>query len=201
VAQINQDRYEVLAARALGVKGAGILGHAEDAIFASLLLDTNSPVELWYPQRIYRFGVGLFVAAIAGRLGGIQLRNTSSDQVWVVEHVHASLVTGTNTFGLWVGEDVAADLYASALLASSLDTRQPGTAVQDMGSQGTSVGLPPGHGQIDVVDCTPGSPCKFDPKVVLSPGGSFIARCENSNVDCRFGIYFHTRQAMPGELT
>jgi len=62
VAQINQDRYETLAARVLGVKGPGVFGHAEDAVFAGLALDTNAPIEFWYPQRIHRYGIGRVLA-------------------------------------------------------------------------------------------------------------------------------------------
>jgi len=201
VAQINQDRYETLAARALGVKGAGIFGHAEDAIFASLLVDANSPRELWYPQRIYTYGIGVVVNALAALRGGIQLRNTSLDQLWIIDHVNCSSGSGVAEWSLWVGEGITVDHYASDLLASNLDTRIPGDTVRDFGSQGTAaVVIPPNHGRIDVVQCPQNVPCDFDPKVVLSPGGSFIALNETANQKNRFGMYFHTRQAMPGEL-
>jgi len=200
VAQINQDRYETLAARALGVKGAGIFGHAEDAIFAGLALDTNAPVEMWYPQRIYRFGWGGYVAAHATQSGGIELRNTTQDQLWIVEEVHASTTTA-GEWKLWVAEARTADFYATSLLASQLDTRIPGSSSQDLGSRGTGLVTPPGYNQIDMIRCGDDALCTFRPGVILAPGGSFIANSGDANLALWMGLTFHTRQAMPGELS
>ena len=202
MAQINQDRYETLAARALGVKGAGILGHAEDAIFATLDIDANSPVELWYPQRIYRYGLGVFVAGTPGARGGIQVRNTTTDQLWIIDRVNAANEVGPGQFRLWVGRDITTDFYPSALLATALDTRIPGSTVHDMGSQGSNaLTIPPGHTQIDGSYCVRHSMCTWTPGVVLAPGGSFVANEGHANEENVYGITFHTRQAMPGELT
>jgi len=200
VAQINQNRYETLAARVLGVKGAGIFGHAEDAVFAGLALDTNAPVEFWYPQRIYRYGVGIQISGHATNRCGIELRNSSTDQLWVVEHVNIS-VSGACDLTLWVGEDTAADFYVNALLASNLDTRIAGASARDWGSQGTGLATIPGFGQIDHVRCAANSQCHFEPGVILGPGGSFIANNQSANETTRFGLSFHTRQAMPSELS
>ena len=201
MAQINQDRYETLAARVLGVKGAGIFGHAEDAVFAGLALDTNAPVEMWYPQRIYRYGIGRFIAAHATQAGGIELRNNTSDQLWIVEHLNCSTNVAIGEWQLWVGEDTTADFNATTLLGSQLDTRLPGSASQDFGSQGTGLAAIPGYGRIDLVRCPGDTPCQFDPGVILAPGGSFIANNNGNNSACYFGLTFHTRQAMPGELS
>jgi len=200
VAQINQDRYETLAARVLGVKGAGIFGHAEDAVFAGLALDTNAPIELWYPQRIYRFGAGLYIPPHATQSGGIELRNSTQDQLWIVDELHVS-TPASGEWNLWVSEDRTADFYATALLASPLDTRIPGTGSQDLGSRGTGLVTPPGYNQIDSIRCGDDDLCTFHPGVILAPGGSFIANNSNTNQNCWMGLTFHTRQAMPGELS
>jgi len=200
VAQINQDRYETLAARVLGVKGAGIFGHAEDAVFAGLALDTNAPVEFWYPQRIYRYGLGRYQAAHATQTSGFELRNTTDDQLWVVDYV--SLVTNTDSdWQLWVDEGTTADFYATTLLATQLDTRIPGGSSQDFGSQGTGLGTPPGYGCIALDRCLAGSPCRWNPGLILAPGGSFIANNGSNNKYAYCTMFFHTRQAMPGELS
>jgi len=201
VAQINQNRYETLAARVLGVKGAGIFGHAEDAVFAGLALDTNSPVELWYPQRIYRYGVGLTVGPHATGRGGMELRNSSTDQLWIVEEVNCSTGSGVTNWVSWIGEDTTADFYANALLASNLDTRIAGSGARDWGSSGTGLATIPGFGQIDIVRCLVDTPCHFTPRVVLGPGGSFIVNTQSANQEVRYSMTFHTRQAMPSELT
>ena len=200
VAQINQDRYETLAARVLGVKGPGVFGHAEDAVFAGLALDTNAPVEFWYPQRIYRYGLGRFQAGAAGAAGGFELRNNTTDQLWVIEHVQvaAGVATGVQ---LWVGEDTTADFYATTLLATQLDTRIPGTGSQDFGSQGTGVASIPGFGRISFEYCHANTICKYEPGVILTPGGSFIANNDSNNVAFTCSMRFHTRTAMPGELS
>jgi len=200
VAQINQDRYETLAARVLGVKGAGIFGHAEDAIFAGLALDTNAPVEFWYTQRIYRFGAGRSIGAAVGAHGGIELRNTTDDQLWVVETVRASS-NATSEWFLWVGEDTTADYFATVLLAGNLDTRIPGGSSQDVGSSGTAGFTPPGFSNIDGARCVADTMCTFHPGVTLAPGGSFILNNSQNNTFCLYGLTFHTRQAMPSELT
>lgn len=200
MAQINQNRYETLGARVLGVKGAGIFGHAEDAIFAGLALDTNAPVELWYPQRIYRYGVGLELAAHATNRCGIELRNSSTDQLWVVETLHFSCLTSTDV-GLWVGEDLTTDFYANALLCSNLDTRIAGAAARDWGSSGNGLATIPGFGQVEHIRCLANTPCEFKPGVILGPGGSFIANNLNAAQATMFGLTFHTRQAMPSELS
>ena len=201
MAQINQDRYETLAARALGVKGAGIFGHAEDAIFAGFALDTNSPVEFWYSQRIYRYGIGVAVSGVSSARSGVQVRNTTADQLWIIDTVTMS-AEAIADLSLWIGEDTTADFFPAALLASNLDTRIPGSAVQDLGSQGTNVlANPPGHGRIQHLQWPAYSAVTFHPGVVLGPGGSFIANNEQANATTRFGVWFHTRQAMPGELT
>jgi len=201
VAQINQNRYETLAARVLGVKGAGIFGHAEDAVFAGLALDTNAPVELWYPQRIYRYGVGITVNAHATLRGGIELRNSSTDQLWIVDHLNCSSSAGNPEFFLWIAEDRTTDFYANPLLASNLDTRIAGASARDWGSQGTGAATIPGYGLIDSVECSADTMCEFNPGVVLGPGGSFIVNNFQPNSPNLFGMAFHTRQAMPSELT
>ena len=200
MAQINQDRYETLAARVLGIKGAGIFGHAEDAIFAGLALDTNAPVELWYPQRIYRYGAGREVAAGAGLRAGLELRNSSTDQLWVVEHVNVSS-TAASEFALWVGEDTTADFYATTMLATNLDTRIAGASARDWGSQGAGLATIPGFGMIEKIVCAANTPCHFEPGVILGPGGSFIVNNLAAATAGIFGLTFHTRQAMPGELS
>lgn len=200
MAQINQNRYETLAARVLGVKGAGIFGHAEDAVFAGLALDTNAPIELWYPQRIYRYGIGRLLAAHATQAGGIELRNTSDDQLWIVDQVVMS-GDAVNEWQLWVGEDTTADFYANALLASNLDTRIAGASSRDWGSSGTGLVTIPGFGLVDTVRCPTDVPCNFSPGVILAPGGSFIANNAQTNSQVRVGMTFHTRQAMPSELS
>ena len=200
MAQINQDRYETLAARVLGVKGAGIFGHAEDAVFAGLALDTNAPVEFWYPQRIYRFGLGRYQAAAAGQASGFQLRNGTDDQLWVVDHVSLSSSSAAGTWQLWVGEGTTADFYATTLLATQLDTRIPGSSSQDFGSQGTGLATPPGYGQMAYEPCPIATACNFTPGVTLAPGGSFIANNIELNQNAYCTMFFHTRQAMPGEL-
>jgi len=200
VAQINQDRYETLAARVLGVKGAGIFGHAEDAVFAGLALDTNAPIEFWYPQRIYRWGLGRWQGAHATQAAGFELRNNTDDQLWVVEHV-AIVADTAEVIQLWVGEGTTADFYATTLLATQLDTRIPGSGSQDFGSQGTGLATPPGYGRLAIERCSAGSACYFNPGVILSPGGSFIANIEANNVGIYGTMTFHTRQAMPGELS
>lgn len=201
VAQINQDRYETLAARVLGVKGAGIFGHAEDAVFAGLALDTNAPIEFWYPQRIYRWGLGRFQAAHATERGGFELRNSTTDQLWVLEHIGLVTLTATvSSWQLWVGEDTTADFYATTLLGTGLDTRIPGSSSQDFGSQGTGLATIPGFGQIAHEPCATGTLCSFNPGVILAPGGSFIANNTETNMTIWCSMIFHTRQAMPGEL-
>jgi len=201
VAQVNQNRYETLAARTLGVKGPGVFGHAEDAIFAGLALDTNSPIELWYPQRIYRYGVGVQVGGVVGAGGGIELRNTSLDQLWIVDSVQCSSTTATVDYALWVGEDTTADFYANALLASNVDTRIAGASARDWGSSGTGLVTIPGFGKICHTTCAGNAVCNYDPGVILGPGGSFIANNLATNSTTRFCLSFHTRQAMPGELS
>jgi len=200
VAQINQDRYETLGARVLGVKGPGVFGHAEDAVFVGLALDTNAPVEFWYTQRIYRFGVGRAIPGSAGAYGGIELRNTTDDQLWVVETARASSDVISEWYA-WVGEDTTADYFPSTLLAGNLDTRIPGGSSQDVGSSGTAGFTPPGFTNIDTVRCAGNIDCHFSPGVTLGPGGSFIINNGMANVFCFYGLTFHTRQAMPGELT
>lgn len=200
MAQINQDRYEILGARALGVKGAGIFGHAEDAIFAGLALDTNGPIEFWYTQRIYRYALGKSIAAVSGARGGIELRNATLDQLWIVDYVCCSSAA-VGEFALWVGKDTTADFYANALLSTGLDTRIPGGAFQDLGSSGTGAATIPGFGQIDAAHVAINTPHIMRPGVTLGPGGSFIANNLVANVESQFGIYFHTRQAMPSELS
>lgn len=199
MAQINQDRYETLGARVLGVKGPGVFGHAEDAVFAGLALDTNSPVEFWYTQRIYRYGVGRVIAAGAGVRGGVELRNATTDQLWVVETVRASSYAVSDWY-LWVGEDTTADFYPTVLLAGNLDTRIPGGSSQDVGSSGTGAATIPGFTTIDMARCAADSMCTFNPGVTLAPGGSFIINNFTANTECQFGLTFHTRTAMPGEL-
>jgi len=199
VAQINQNRYETLAARVLGVKGAGIFGHAEDAIFAGLALDTNAPLELWYPQRIYRYGAGREVAAGATTRAGIEVRNSSTDQLFVIEHVNCSAPAACD-FALWVGEDTTADFYGTTMLATNLDTRIAGASARDWGSQGAGLATIPAFGKIDHIICAANTPCHFEPGVILGPGGSFIANNLTANTTTRFGITFHTRQAMPSEF-
>ena len=201
MAQINQDRYETLAARVLGVKGAGIFGHAEDAVFAGLALDTNAPVEFWYPQRIYRYGLGRYQAAHATQCGGFELRNNTTDQLWIVSHVGLLTTGGASEWALWVGEGTTADFYATTLLASQLDTRIPGSSSQDFGSQGTGLATPPGYGRIALEPCPSGIVCHFAPGVTLAPGGSFIANNGINNQNVYGTMFFHTRQAMPGELS
>ena len=201
MAQINQDRYETLAARVLGVKGAGIFGHAEDAVFAGLALDTNAPVEFWYPQRIYRFGLGRFQAAHATQASGFELRNGTDDQLWVVDHVSLATTSGAANWQLWVGEDRTADFYATTLLATQLDTRIPGSSSQDFGSQGTGLAVIPGFGCIAFDACGNGLTCNFTPGVTLAPGGSFIANNNQHNQAAFCTMFFHTRQAMPGKLS
>ena len=200
MAQINQDRYETLAARVLGVKGAGIFGHAEDAVFAGLALDTNAPVEFWYPQRIYRYGLGRYQGPHATQSSGFELRNSTTDQLWIVDHVALATTSGAGNWILWVGEGTTADFYATTLLAAQLDTRLPGSSSQDFGSQGTGLIVPPGYGQMAREACPDGVACKWDPGVVLAPGGSFIANSGNANQNAYCTMFFHTRQAMPGEL-
>jgi len=199
VAQINQDRYETLAARVLGVKGPGVFGHAEDAVFAGLALDTNSPVEFWYTQRIYRFGLGRSIAPSAGAYGGVELRNTTTDQLWVVEEVRASS-NALCEWWLWVGEDTTADYFPTVVLAGNLDTRIPGGSSQDVGSQGTAGFTPPGFVAIDTIRCLGNVGCRFTPGVTLAPGGSFIINNSFGNALTTVGMTFHTRSAMPGEL-
>ncbi len=201
MAQINTDRYETLAARALGVKGAGILGHAEDAVFCSLELDASGPVEFWYPQRIYRMGRGVTVAALAGRSSGIQVRNNTTDQLWVVDTLHmTSSLLGA--FALWVGEDVTTDFYANTLFSGGMDSRIGRGVGLDVGSVGTNpLTIPPGHHQVDHIHCLPNTHCTFHPDVVLAPGGSFIALNNVANRDLMLGVYFRIRQAMPSELS
>jgi len=201
VAQLNQDRYETLAARVLGVKGAGIFGHAEDAIFAGLALDTNAPVELWYPQRIYRYGAVADVPAHATQRGGLELRNDTQDQLWIVEHVNCGGPTGIAGFQLWMGYDTTADFYATVLLGGKLDTRVPGATTQDFGSWGTGLATIPGFTRIDMCLTAANTNCLFTPGVILAPGGSMIVNNFYNNMQCHYGISFHTRQAMPGELT
>ena len=201
MAQINQDRYETLAARALGVKGAGIFGHAEDAIFAGLALDTNAPIELWYPQRIFRFGAGREVAAHATQRGGVELRNTTQDQLWIVEEVTVSTESGVVVWSTWVGEGTTADFYATVFLAAGLDTRIPGVTSQDVGSQGTGAATIPGFTKVDTVRCPADVSHTFRPGVILAPGGSFIVNAEDTNRKILVGLTFHTRQAMPGEFS
>jgi len=200
VAQINQDRYETLGARVLGVKGSGVFGHAEDAVFAGLALDTNAPIEFWYPQRIYRYGMGRYNAAAAGAAGGFELRNTTDDQLWIIEHVSLTAGAGTGV-ALWVSEGTTADFYATTLLATQLDTRIPGTGSQDFGSQGTGPATPPGYGRLAFDYCPALTSCHWEPGVILAPGGSFIANNDSNNVAIFGTIRFHTRQAMPGELS
>jgi len=200
VAQINQNRYETLATRALGIKGAGIFGHAEDAIFGGLALDTNAPVEMWYPQRINRYAAGVLVNAHATLFGGIELRNSSTDQLWIVDEINASTYGGVAEWMLWVGEDTTADFYVNALLATNVDTRIAGASARDWGSSGTGLATIPGFGRIDIIRCLADTPCHFSPGVVLSPGGSFIINNERAAQSNRLSIAFHTRQAMPGEL-
>lgn len=201
MAQINQDRYETLAARVLGVKGAGIFGHAEDAVFAGLALDTNAPIEFWYPQRIYRYGLGRYQAAHATQASGFELRNNTTDQLWVIEHVRLVADGSDTNWQLWVGENTTADFYATTLLATQLDTRMPGTSSQDFGSQGTGLITIPGFGRLAVERCPDGVGCSFEPGVILAPGGSFIANQGYNNIDAYISMTFHTRQAMPGELS
>jgi len=200
VAQINQDRYETLAARVLGVKGPGVFGHAEDAVFAGLALDTNAPIEFWYPQRIYRYGFGRYVAAVVGSSSGFELRNTTDDQLWVVAHV--SMVTDVNSeWSLWVGEDTTADYFPTTLLATQKDTRIPGSSSQDFGSQGAAGVTPPGFGCIALERCSAGVACHFAPGVILTPGGSLIANNTSTGIHVWGTMSFHTRTAMPGELS
>jgi len=199
VAQLNQDRYETLAARVLGVKGPGVFGHAEDAVFAGLALDTNSPVEFWYPQRIYRFGLGRSIAPHATQYGGVELRNNTTDQLWVVDEVRASS-NALSEWYLWVGEGTTADYFPTVVLAGNLDTRIPGSSSQDVGSQGTAGFTPPGFAAIDTVRCLGSTDCRFTPGVTLAPGGSFIINNSQGNTLCLVGMTFHTRTAMPGEL-
>ena len=201
MAQINQDRYETLAARVLGVKGAGIFGHAEDAVFAGLALDTNAPVEFWYPQRIYRFGLGRSQVGGAGVSSGFELRNTTDDQLWIIDFVAVQSTSGGVTWQLWVGEGTTADFYATTLLATQLDTRIPGSSSQDFGSQGTGLTTPPGYGRIAYEPCPVDTTCSFTPGVILAPGGSFIVNCQDHNKNAFLTMFFHTRQAMPGELS
>ena len=201
VAQINQDRYETLAARVLGVKGAGVFGHAEDAVFAGLALDTNAPVEFWYPQRIYRWGVGRFQANAAGASSGFELRNGTDDQLWIVEDVTLLSSSGAGSWQLWVGEDTTADFYPTTLLATQLDTRIPGSSSQDFGSQGTGLATIPGFGRMAFEPCSSLTTCNFKPGVTLAPGGSFIANNGELNLNAYCTMFFHTRQAMPGELS
>ena len=200
MAQINQDRYETLAARVLGVKGAGIFGHAEDAVFAGLALDTNAPIEFWYTQRIYRYGMGRYQAGAAGSTAGFEIRNTTVDQLWVIEDV--SLTPYTNAgVALWVGEGTTSDFYATTLLATQLDTRIPATGGQDFGSQGTGLATPPGYGRLAFDYCPTLNRCQWEPGVILAPGGSFIANIDSASIALFGTIRFHTRQAMPGELS
>ena len=200
MAEINQNRYETLAARVLGVKGAGIFGHAEDALFAGLALDTNAPIELWYPQRIYRYGTGVQVGGHATQYGGLELRNSSTDQLWIVDHVELS-ATVTADYGLWVGEDTTADFFVNAMLATNVDTRIAGASGRDWGSFGTGLATIPGFGKIMHSACAADIPCHFDPGVILGPGGSLVANCFRNNTTVRINLSFHTRQAMPSELT
>lgn len=200
MAQINQNRYETLAARVLGVKGAGIFGHAEDAVFAGLALDTNAPLELWYPQRIYRYGIGGLIVLHATQNGGFELRNSTTDMLWIIDHVVLSS-SGNTEFTLWMGEDTTSSFYVNPLLCSNLDTRISGAAARDWGSFGTGLNTIPGFAQIQTVACLGKRPQYFNPGVVLGPGGSFIANNGTVGIETRFGMSFHTRQAMPSELT
>lgn len=201
MAQINQDRYETLGARVLGVKGTGVFGHAEDAVFAGLALDTNAPVEFWYPQRIHRYGIGRYQSGHATQRGGFELRNNTDDQLWIVDHVGLTTHDGAATWQLWVGEDTTADFYGTTMLGTGLDTRIPGTSSQDFGSQGTGLATIPGFGLIANQPCLDGVHCHFDPKVVLGPGGSFIANNFEANMNIWVSLFFHTRTAMPSELS
>lgn len=200
MAQINQDRYETLAARVLGVKGPGVFGHAEDAVFAGLALDTNAPIEFWYPQRIHRWGIGRVLAPHATQYGGVELRNATLDQLWVITHVGLSTESGATGWAGWVSDDETADFYPTTLLGTNLDTRIPGASSQDFGSQGTGLATPPGFGRIFYERCEVGVTCHFTPGVILAPGGSFIANQDGANKNTYVTMSFHTRTAMPGEL-
>lgn len=88
MAQIQEPRYEQLAARTLGVKGPGTLSFVENSVFSTLALDTNAPYEHWYPQQIKRYHIYASISAGGGQYPALALWNTYQDQIVVVERLH-----------------------------------------------------------------------------------------------------------------
>lgn len=201
MAQLNISRFEQLAARIFGVKGAGTLTYIKNSVFGTIPLDTAGPVEFWQPQGINRYSARSTVGATAAEYGGLELRNPpDSNEIWVNEAVWV-VEAANREYAIDVDDSNSADFYGSGLIAQSLDTRIQPTARIDVGSAGTDVSANPAglafKFRVGLQESTViGFPA------VLIPGSSlFLVKQTLNEAIVQAGFIFHVRQALPGELT
>lgn len=196
--QMNEGRYESWAARVLNVKGPGTLTHLENSLFAMVPLDAAGPVEFWDPQRIDRFSTR--AQANAGGVGtyaGMQIRNLTDDQLYVIERVFFR-PAATADIGFFIGQNIAVNTFATPYPGKALDTRNARFNTFVPGTFGTTgITTPTGHEYVCQVKESAANVGWVDFPAVIGPGGSFVVLNQVDNVALMVNIEFHTRSFVP----
>lgn len=205
MSQLNVDRYEALASRALGVKGPGSLGQIQDDVFPSLLIDANAPFEMWALQRLFPYMASMNQAAVAAENAILQLRNTSTDALLVVDwfvlgsDVNSEILVASvdrGTTGFYAG--------SAGILCIAMDGRVTPESLSGFAARGTSAAgaVPVGHLELFRISTQAVQPPRIpNVPIVLAPGDSFCIGNNTANSLTRASIRFHLRDALPGELS
>lgn len=197
---INVGRYAGALTKLLSMKepGSAIPALATE-IFPVLELESAYAADRAFLMGEKRSGFGASVAAVAGEVGAIKLRNpASSGVIAVVEEARfCALVSATtHLWGLAGDTDLAASGNSSVCDGRyGVTGGNSACKVSSATSSGSLLST-----QIGIVRTNANDTLLFNPRVVLPPGTGFVLQSNSVNIGILYSFVWRERAIEPSEL-